>query len=107
MDSLSGGGIGAREQVRWATGSEDWGWATLGVWELCCEVGYGVGTTLGEQGDALYIWTWGALVGATGVIGVGSGPGGIEVPGRVIMWGDVGGVVGTTLGVDTRDGRAM
>ena len=39
---------------------------------MCCEVGAGVGTTLGEKGDALSICNWGALVGTTEGVGVGS-----------------------------------
>ena len=29
------------------------GWINLGGWKLCYEVGVGVRTTIGEQGDAL------------------------------------------------------
>ena len=67
---------------------------------MCCKVGFVVETTLGEQGDALSVWAWGSLVGASKDVGVGSEMHGIEVRGRVIMEVKVGGVHDTTLGAE-------
>ena len=39
---------------------------------MCCYVGSEVGTTLGKKVNALYVWTWGTLVGTMVGIGVGS-----------------------------------
>ena len=54
---------------------------------MCCEVGSGVGTNLGERGDDLSVWTCSSLVGVAEDIGVGSEMQGIEVRGRAIMGG--------------------
>ena len=43
------GVICAREQVRWDMGLEERGWVALGGREVCCGVGSGLGTTLGER----------------------------------------------------------
>ena len=86
---------------------------------MCCKVVSGLGATLEEQGNALYIWTWGCLVQAAEGVGVGSDMRGIEVRGCFIvgkevgnvasttLGSEVGGVDGTTLGTGTGDGRAM
>ena len=66
-------------------GSADRGWITLGGREVFCEIGSGVGTTLGERGDALSVWTWVSLVGAAEGVGVGSDMQEIKVRGKYIM----------------------
>ena len=66
------GVICAREQVRWDMGSEERGWVALGGREVCCGVGSGLGTTLGERDGALSVWTWGSFVGVEEGVGVGS-----------------------------------
>ena len=70
--SSSGGGIGAREKVRWEMGSEDLGLIALGGRAVCCKFGSRLGTPLGVRGNALYVWTWGYLVGEAEGGGVGS-----------------------------------
>ena len=87
--------------MQWEMGSTDRGWVTLGVREVCFEVGSVVGTTLGERGEALSVWTWGSLVGLAEGVDVESETQGIEVIGHIIMGGEFGGVYGTTLGYDT------
>ena len=54
-----------------------------------CKIRDGVRTTIGEQGFALLVWTWVALVGVMEGVGVGSMPRGIEVRGRVLIGVDV------------------
>ena len=66
-----------------------------------------MGTTIGEQGDDLYIWTWGYLVGSSEGVGMGIETRGIEIRGCVIMGGEVGGVDGNTHRAGKGDGRAM
>ena len=79
MGSLSGGDIGAQERLRWETRLEDQGWVTFGGRAVCCEVGAREGTNLGDKGDALYVWTWGDLVGTTERVCLGSETRVIEV----------------------------
>ena len=74
---------------------------------MCCKFGSGVGTTIGERCNVLFVWTWGDLFGVREGVGVGSETRGIEIRGHVIMAGKVDDVDGTNLGDGTRDGRAM
>ena len=73
----------------WAMRSEDRGWVTLGGRAVCCKVGAKVGTTIGERGEDLSVWTWGSLVGAAEGFGVGSETQGVELRGCIIMGAEV------------------
>ena len=66
-----------------------------------------VGTTIGEQGNLLYIWTRDDLVGAMEGVGVVSEMRRMDIRGSVTVWDEVGGVDGRTLGSGTDNGRAM
>ena len=66
---LSYGG-GVWEQVMWEMGSADQGGGHPWRQVVGCEIVARVGTTLGERGVALSVWTWDALFGATGFVGV-------------------------------------
>ena len=49
------------------------------------KIGSIVGTTLGERGVALYVWTWGDFVGSTEIVGVGSEMLRIKVTEKVLI----------------------
>ena len=51
-------------------GLTDQGWVTIGGRAVCCEFGSGVGTSIGERGNSLSVWTWGYLAVAAEGVGV-------------------------------------